>query len=181
MNIRFGAKPAKQLQKLQKLQIHGKDHPVSVKSITPILHVTSIKDSFCWFEALGWKRGFSWNQGGMVPDRGEANEHGPATFGSVFDGKVEIFLCVGAQGSRGVIQPRFPGDDAPDGVWMAWWMESVPEVDQLYELAQKVGATVTHPPTNEPWGVREFHLRHPDGHTFRVSCGLGEENADDCE
>jgi len=24
------------------------------------------------------------------------------------------------------------------------------------------------PPTDEPWGVREFHLRHPDGHTFRV-------------
>ena len=33
---------------------------------------------------------------------------------------------------------------------------------------------ITYPPTNEPWGVREFHLRHPDGHTFRVSAGLGE-------
>jgi hypothetical protein len=27
-------------------------------------------------------------------------------------------------------------------------------------------------PTDEPWGVREFHLRHPDGHTFQVSSGL---------
>jgi hypothetical protein len=35
--------------------------------------------------------------------------------------------------------------------------------------------TVTHPPTNEVWGVREFHLRHPDGHTFRVSAGTREE------
>ena len=25
------------------------------------------------------------------------------------------------------------------------------------------------PPTDEPWGVREFHLRHADGHTFRIS------------
>jgi len=24
-----------------------------------------------------------------------------------------------------------------------------------------------------PWGVREFHLRHPEGHTFRVSAPLG--------
>jgi hypothetical protein len=30
-------------------------------------------------------------------------------------------------------------------------------------------------PTDEPWNVREFHLRHPDGHTFRVSAGLEEE------
>ena len=36
---------------------------------------------------------------------------------------------------------------------------------------------VTYPPTNEPWGVREFHLRHPDGHMFRVRAGLGEEKA----
>jgi hypothetical protein len=37
------------------------------------------------------------------------------------------------------------------------------------------GFTVTWPPTDEPWGVREFHLRHPDGHTFRVSAGICEE------
>jgi hypothetical protein len=25
-----------------------------------------------------------------------------------------------------------------------------------------------------PWGVREMHVRHPDGHVFRVSQGIGE-------
>jgi hypothetical protein len=29
------------------------------------------------------------------------------------------------------------------------------------------------PPTDEPWGVREMHVRHPDGHVFRISKGLG--------
>ena len=29
------------------------------------------------------------------------------------------------------------------------------------------------PPTDEPRGIREFHLRHPDGHTFRVGCESG--------
>ena len=33
---------------------------------------------------------------------------------------------------------------------------------------------VSWPQTDEPWGVREFHLRHPDGQTFRVSSGLDE-------
>ena len=28
-------------------------------------------------------------------------------------------------------------------------------------------------PTDESWSMREFHLRHPDGHTFRVSCESG--------
>jgi catechol 2,3-dioxygenase-like lactoylglutathione lyase family enzyme len=28
---------------------------------------------------------------------------------------------------------------------------------------------VTWPPTDEPWGVREMHVRHPDGHVFRIS------------
>ena len=27
------------------------------------------------------------------------------------------------------------------------------------------------PPTDEPWGVREMHVRHPDGHVFRISKG----------
>jgi hypothetical protein len=28
------------------------------------------------------------------------------------------------------------------------------------------------PPTDEPWGVREMHIRHPDGHVFRISKGI---------
>ena len=147
-----------------------------IQSITPILNVSDIGQSFVWFEALGWRRGFSWNPGGFIGSGLQAlatNLHGPATFGSVCSGEVEIFLCCGAQGSRGTIAPRFPGDDQTDGVWMSWWMESVAEVDELHARAIQGGMLVTHPPTNEPWGVREFHLRHPDGHMFRVSAHAG--------
>lgn len=58
---------------------------------------------------------------------------------------------------------------------MSWWLESPAAVDEAYKLAIEKGCTVTMPPTDEPWNVREFHLRHPDGHTFRVSAGLGED------
>ena len=58
---------------------------------------------------------------------------------------------------------------------MSWRVRSPAEVDATHALALQLGMTVTHPPTNEVWGVREFHLRHPDGHTFRVSAGTGEE------
>jgi hypothetical protein len=33
------------------------------------------------------------------------------------------------------------------------------------------------PPVDEPWGVREMHVRHPDGHVLRISRGIGEEAA----
>jgi uncharacterized glyoxalase superfamily protein PhnB len=108
----------------------------------------------------------------MIPGGADSNAHGPAHFGSVCTPKVQIFLCNGAQGSRGAIEPRFPGDDATDGVWMSWWVESLDALAALHARAVAAGHRITMPPTDEPWGVREFHLRHPDGHTFRVSAGL---------
>lgn len=131
-----------------------------VEGITPILNVSNLLESFAWFEKLGWRRCWDWGS--------------PPTFGAVGSGKVQIFLCQNAQGSRGGPAPRHAGDDDTGGVWMSWWVESPAEVDAVYQLALKVGAAVTWPPTDEPWNVREFHLRHPDGHTFRVSAGLGE-------
>ena len=143
-----------------------------IHRITPILNVSDIGQSFAWFEELGWRRGFSWNDAGFIGS-GEhalaADANGPALFASVCSGVTEIFLCCGGQGSRGTIRPRFPGDDQTDGVWMTWWMGSPTEVDELHARVVQAAMIVTHPPTDEPWGIREFHLRHPDGHMFRVS------------
>ena len=82
-----------------------------------------------------------------------------------------IFLCKDAQGSRGERRPQFPGDDETDGVWMSWWLDTPADVDAAHALALEHGMDVTWPPTDEPWGVREFHLRHPDGHTFQGQLG----------
>jgi catechol 2,3-dioxygenase-like lactoylglutathione lyase family enzyme len=135
-----------------------------VNATTPILNVSNIPDSIVWFEKLGWRQGFVWPDGEADPG-----------FGSVCSEKAEIFLCRGAQGSRGTVTPKFAGDDETDGVWMSWWVGSPAEVDAMHQSALTHGMVVTYPPTDEPWGVREFHLRHPDGHVFRISAGLGEE------
>lgn len=143
---------------------------MNVKQITPILNVSSVPDSIRWFEALGWKRGFVWNESGMIEGGAEANASGPATFGSICCGETNIFLCKDGQGSRGGPAPRHATDDT-GGVWMSWWVETPAAVDAAHALAVRLGFTVLQPPTDEPWGVREFHLCHPDGHTFRVSSG----------
>jgi len=138
---------------------------MNVKRLTPILNVSNIAESFAWFEKLGWQKGWDWGD--------------PPSFGGVCSGEVEIFLCENGQGSRGGPTPRHPGfNDDTGGVWMSWWVDSPAEVDATHQLALAQGLTVTWPPTDEPWGVRECHIQHPDGHTFRVSAGIEEDETD---
>ncbi|HWN08480.1 MAG TPA: bleomycin resistance family protein [Pyrinomonadaceae bacterium] len=134
---------------------------MKVESLKPILNVSNIQESFAWFEKIGWQKGWEWGN--------------PPSFGGVCSGKAEIFLCEDGQGSRGGAMPRHVGDDDTGGVWMSWFLSSPAEVDAAHERALEHGLIVTMPPTNGPWGVGEFHLRHPDGHTFRVSAGTEEE------
>jgi uncharacterized glyoxalase superfamily protein PhnB len=146
---------------------------MQVKGITPILNVSDVAASLRWFEALGWKRGFTFNQNGMIADAADADAHGPAGFASVCAGEGQIFLCHDGQGLRGGKPPRFDGDDDQGATWMSLWVPTPADVDAAHALALELGVTVLWPPTDEPWGVRECRLMHPDGHVFRVSSGLG--------
>lgn len=40
-------------------------------------------------------------------------------------------------------------------------------VDALYEELSRRGAEIISIPTTEPWGMREFAIRTPDGHRIR--------------
>jgi catechol 2,3-dioxygenase-like lactoylglutathione lyase family enzyme len=44
----------------------------------------------------------------------------------------------------------------------------VDDVDARYAAALKSGAEIVHPLTDEPWGVRRFFVRDPDGHVINV-------------
>jgi catechol 2,3-dioxygenase-like lactoylglutathione lyase family enzyme len=136
---------------------------MEAKRLTPILNVSNILESFAWFEKLGWTKGWDWGD--------------PPTFGGVCSGECEIFLCEDGQGGRGKSPlPKLSGfegsDDAEQGVWMSIWVD---DVDTIYAHCLAQGIEVTWPPTDEPWGVREMHVRHPDGHVFRISKGLEED------
>lgn len=146
---------------------------MNLTGVTPILNVSDVPASLAWFHRLGWKTAFTFNSGGIMNGAPDRNEHGPAEFAGMACGKCEIFLCHNGQGSRGGPQPRhLSGDDDTGGVWMSWWLNTPSEVDQAHTLARSLGLTISYPPTNEPWGIREFHLVHPDGHTFRVSAPI---------
>jgi predicted lactoylglutathione lyase len=132
-------------------------------ALTPILNVSSFQQSVAWFEKIGWKSSWSWGD--------------PPSFGGVTSGACQIFLCQGGQGGRGAspIKNTFgpDGDQTADkGVWMSLWVD---DVDEVYRQCMEQGLDVAFPPTDMEWNVREMHLRHPDGHVFRISRSLEKE------
>jgi hypothetical protein len=132
---------------------------MQVKGLTPILNVSNIVESFAWLAKLGWSKGFEWGS--------------PPSFGSVCSGNCEIFLCQDGQGGRGrsSLVSTAKDDTAEKGVWMSIWVD---DVDAAYRHCIAQALDVTKPPTDEPWNVREMHVRHPDGHVFRISRGKEE-------
>jgi len=43
-----------------------------------------------------------------------------------------------------------------------------PDVEGAYEEARRLGYEIVHPLTTEPWGVRRFFVRAPDGNVINI-------------
>ena len=134
---------------------------MKVEHVVPILNVSDVTESQAWFGKLGWETGFEWR----------GSHDGPVDFGAVTAGDSEIFLCRDGQGGRGRGDNTSTGGPAADqradrGAWISIWVD---DVDAVHERAKAEGIEVTFPPTDEPWNVREMHVRHPDGHVLRIS------------
>jgi catechol 2,3-dioxygenase-like lactoylglutathione lyase family enzyme len=137
---------------------------MDARSLTPILNVSNMAESFAWFEKLGWKKLWDWGE--------------PPSFGAVGSGACEIFLCRNAQGGRGrsAVTATFgpDGDETADkGAWMSMWVD---DVDAVHRRCLDQGLEIAFPPTDMPWNVREMHVRHPDGHVFRIGRGTEEQD-----
>ena len=133
---------------------------MNAKGICPILNISDFEQTIEWFKKFGWKKNWEWGE--------------PATFGCVSSGEVEIFICLNGQGGRGKGQntatfSQEAGETRDKGVWLSIWVE---DVDRILAHCQKEGIEIMHEPEDMPWNVRELHIRHPDGHVFRISQGL---------
>lgn len=131
--------------------------------VTPILNVSDMAASFAWFEKLGWTKAWDWGT--------------PPSFGAVRSGPSEIFLCLGGQGGRGRgASPHTFGPDGDQtgdkGAWMSVWVD---DVDAVHRHCVAQGIEITFPPTDMSWNVREMHVRHPDGHVFRIGTSIEED------
>ena len=50
----------------------------------------------------------------------------------------------------------------------------VPDADACFSELTSRGITATNPPTNTPWGTREFVVTDPDGNRLRFASDLAE-------
>ena len=83
--------------------------------------------------------------------------------------RAEVEAILGGPGQRE------PWDNQAGSTWMSWWLQSPADVDAFYLHATRAGVVAPWPPSDMPWNVRECHIRHPDGHTFRVGARLSDE------
>jgi catechol 2,3-dioxygenase-like lactoylglutathione lyase family enzyme len=120
----------------------AKNADVSAECLTPILYVKDFKSAVKYYTD---KLLFH-----MVWDWGR-----PPTFGCVRLDKVEVFFSQGGQGHP--------------GTWLCIFVE---DVDGYYERIKKLGAEILYGPKNEPWGMREIHVRDPNGHVIRFGQGI---------
>lgn len=115
---------------------------ITTECLTPILYVRDFREATNYYTKkllfdLRWK----WGK--------------PPSFGCVSLGRVEIFLCLKAQGHP--------------GTWLSLFME---DVDDYFERITKKGADIIYGPKDEPWGCREIHVRDPNQHVIRFSQGI---------
>jgi catechol 2,3-dioxygenase-like lactoylglutathione lyase family enzyme len=120
--------------------------PNQFNGIVPILNVKSVEKSIEYYTTvLGFEKHWDWPEG---PNK---------TFASITNGKAEIFLCEGAQGSP--------------GTWICYHLD---DVDGLYKQYVERKADVFRAPKDEPWGMREMFVRDPDGHVLRIGQNIEE-------
>lgn len=149
---------------------------MQIAYLKPILNVRDINASIAWFEKWGWNKCWVWHDSIKMMDSDQrfealrrSNKAGTPGFAAVGAHESEVLLCRDGQGGRG--KPTSADYEAHSvGVWMSVFVHGV---DEMHEACVKAGLTVLMPPKNQPWGMREFHLQHPDGHVFRVGQGVG--------
>jgi catechol 2,3-dioxygenase-like lactoylglutathione lyase family enzyme len=118
-------------------------HDVAGRTVTsrpiPIFSVRNLKDSERYYRDA---LGFKvdWEYGE------------PPDFGSVTRAATTIFLCQGCE--------------EPGGSWV---MVFAADVDRLHRELQGKGAIIKHPPTDEPWKLREMQVADPDGNVIRFA------------
>jgi len=115
---------------------------ISAECLTPILYVRDFEEAMNYYTE---KLLFE-----KLWDWGD-----PPTFGAVRLGQVEIFFCLHGQGHP--------------GTWLSIFVD---DVDDYFERISQRGADVIFGPTDEPWGVREIHVRDPNQHVIRFGHGI---------
>lgn len=114
---------------------------MEVLNSNPVLAVHDLERSAAWYrDVLGC----------------ETRDADPGNWTFCRSGMVEFML--------GRCPDVVPASELGDHSYVA----RVDDVNAFHDQAVKVGTEISKPPTDEPWGMREFGVRSPDGHRFML-------------
>jgi uncharacterized glyoxalase superfamily protein PhnB len=70
-----------------------------------------------------------------------------------------------------MVEPAPPGYEppAPAGKARDFLLVVVPDVDAHHRRALAAGAAVVAPPTDKPWGLRQYLVHDPEGHAWEFT------------
>lgn len=117
---------------------------MEVLASNPVLAVHDLERSAAWYrDVLGC----------------ETREVDPGNWIFCRSGSIEFML--------GRCPDATPASEIGDHSYMAYLR--VDDVEAFHRRAAEEGAEVLKLPTDEPWGMREFAIRSPDGHRFMLA------------
>lgn len=67
------------------------------------------------------------------------------------------------------------GADREKGVGLRLYCPTAQDVDQLAAAIESRGGELLQPPTDQPWGARDFAVVDPDGFKIAISSGVRDE------
>jgi uncharacterized glyoxalase superfamily protein PhnB len=116
---------------------------VEILNSNPVLAVHDLEQSAAWYrDVLGC----------------EVRDAEPGNWTFCRSGEIDFML--------GRCPDALPASELGDHSYVAYLR--VDDVQAFHARAVAAGAEILKPPSNEPWGMREFGLRSPDGHRFML-------------
>jgi len=103
-----------------------------------------------------------------VPDIGEARDF-YADYLGLSDEKIGMDWVTRFQSPNGQAVVQLVTRDATAPHNAAISVTVGDDVDDAYEEAKRRGYEIVHPLTTEPWGIRRFLVRAPDGNVINVN------------
>ncbi len=131
--------------------------PVEFTGCRPVLPVTDVEVSIAHYgDVLGFTEDWQWSDDEAGTERNNA-----PTFAYVYRGHFQLFLA------------RRPAPT--QSVEIVVGVQTVEDVDRLYQEYQSSGAMIEERPEARPWGTYEMRVRDPDLHLLRILTNLPSE------
>jgi catechol 2,3-dioxygenase-like lactoylglutathione lyase family enzyme len=140
---------------------------MTLAPVQPRIHVVTLAVDDLE-RALAFYRGLGWHSPGIVGTefKGDAtNAAGDVAMFRLHSGLILSLYPRSelAKDANLPVQPAVSG-----GFSLGHAVASGAEVDTVLAKAEAVGATITEPPRERPWGIYGGYFRDPDGHLWEI-------------